>query len=164
MVVGRLWELPCNGYWVLHLDERFLDVCCTTVDIYLARVHCTLKSLSLNVICFLPEWKRKTYISSCFLYMLMTVMKRSHESWVTILHFLDSERHSASYFLTICLTCPQLLKLILWKPWKWSASTQCLHLQNISCFYSIDSIAPHPCCRHLQTLGWLSLSHTQLLS
>lgn len=82
MVVGRLWELPCNGYWVLHLDERFLEVCCTTVDIYLARVHCTLKSLSLNVICFLPEWKRKTYISSCFLYMLMTVMKRSQESWV----------------------------------------------------------------------------------
>lgn len=164
MVVGRLWELPCNGYWVLHLDERFLDVCCTTVDIYLARVHCTLKSLSLNVICFLPEWKRKTYISSCFLYMLMTVMKRSQESWVTILHFLDSERHSASYFLTICQTCPQLLKLILWKPWKWSPSTQ---MPPFAEYLIFSHHRPHCPSSLLQafTDPWLAvtLSHTTLV-
>lgn len=69
MVVGRLWELPCNGYWVLHLDERFLEVCCTTVDIYLARVHCTLKNLSLNVMFCTRRKKKNIHILLLFIYV-----------------------------------------------------------------------------------------------
>lgn len=164
MVVGRLWELPCNGYWVLHLDERFLDVCCTTVDIYLARVHCTLKNLSLNVMFCTRRKKKNIHILLLFIYV-----NDSYEKKPRVL--------SQAFFIS--WTLKGILHPIFWRFVRpalnsWNSFSgnlgndhhqhKCLHLQNISSFHTIDPIAPHPCCRHLQTLGWLSLSHTQLLS
>lgn len=60
--------------------------------------------------------KKKIHILPGFKYMFMMVRKRNQESESPIPHFLDSEKHSATYFLTISPTFPQLLKLILWTP------------------------------------------------
>lgn len=63
--------------------------------------------------------KKKIHILLVFFkYMFMMVRKNQKSPESPIPHFLDSEKHSATYFLTISPTFPQLLKLILWTPWK----------------------------------------------